>query len=183
VEQVIELEETEEQLRTELDEADLAEAATRALVPLEESKARLMLLRSQATAENSLYRAYDSLKKARKGREAAGEDREPVAPVVTVADVVEPPVAAIGELPNKANLESGAPVYLLPNKANCDAEGPAGPLPNKAKPAGTGATDGPALPASSTPEGDFEGGRLGIHGPCGPWAAAVPVGPMIMVPT
>src|SRR4051794_27632591 len=147
-EQVIELEETEERLRTELDGPDLAEAATRGLVPLEGSEARLML-RDQATAENSLYRAYNALKKARKDREAAGEDREPVAPVVTVADVDEPPVAApeappnkanspaeapVDPLPNKANCESGAPVDPLPNKANCDAEGPAGPLPNKAKP-------------------------------------------------
>src|SRR3954452_22516634 len=67
--EVVALEELEEQLRTELDEADLAEAATRALVPLDESKARLML-RYQATAENSLYRASNALKKARKEREA-----------------------------------------------------------------------------------------------------------------
>ena len=72
--EVVELEELEEQLRTELDEPDLAEAATRALIPLDESKARLML-RYQTTAENSLYRAYNALKKARKEREAAGEDR------------------------------------------------------------------------------------------------------------
>src|SRR3954454_23801465 len=96
--EVVALEELEEQLRTELDEADLAEAATRALVPLDESKARLML-RYQATAENSLYRAYNALKKARKEREAAGEDRESVAPVVTV---VEARPAALGPLPNKA---------------------------------------------------------------------------------
>src|SRR3954452_22445351 len=61
--EVVALVELEEQLRMELDGPDLAEAATRALVPLDESKARLML-RYQATAENSLYRASNALKKA-----------------------------------------------------------------------------------------------------------------------
>ena len=122
---MVALEELEEQLRTELDEPDLAEAATRALVPLDESKARLML-RYQATAENSLYRAYNALVKARKEREAAGEDAEPVAPVVTVADVDEAPPAAAEPLPNKANPADDAP------------EAPAGPLPNKANSARRG---------------------------------------------
>src|SRR4051795_7454082 len=97
--EVVALEELEEQLRTELDEPDRAEAATRALIPLDESKARLML-RYQATAENSLYRAYNALKKARKEREEAGEAPVAVAPVVSV---VEAPAAVDEALPNKAN--------------------------------------------------------------------------------
>src|SRR3954447_22089226 len=129
--EVVALEELEEQLRTELDGPDLAEAATRALIPLEESKARLML-RYQTTAENSLYRAYNALKKARKEREAAGESAEVVTPVVTVADVEATPVAAPQALPNKANSPAEvpeAPGDPLPNKANCESEAPADPLP------------------------------------------------------
>src|SRR4051812_9609744 len=157
--EVVALEELEEQLRTELDGPDLAEAATRALIPLDEPKARLML-RYQATAENALYRAYNALKKARKEREAAGEDCESVASIVTVADVdgpsLETPEALLNKanspaqsseatgdpLPNKANLESEAPADPLPNNANCDAEAPAGPLPNKAN----SANESPAGP-------------------------------------
>src|SRR4051812_31964420 len=155
--EVVALEELEERLRTELDEPDLAEAATRALIPLEEPKARLML-RYQTTAENALYRAYNALKKARKEREEAAEDCESVAPAVTVADVDGPsletpealpnkansparsPEAPGDPLPNKANLESEAPGDPLPNKANCDAEAPA-ELPNKANPAAEGSSD------------------------------------------
>src|SRR3954469_21378542 len=153
--EVVALEELEEELRTELDEPDLAEAATRALVPLDESKARLML-RYQTTAENSLYRAYNALVKARKGREAAGEDSEPVAPVVTV---VEAPLAVTGPLPNKANPADDAPEGPdgpLPNKAKSDAMTPAGPLRNKAN-FGSEAPVGP-LPneANPGPEGSSE---------------------------
>src|SRR3954470_14467157 len=79
------LQDLEDELRTTLDEPDRAEAATWALVPLDESKARLML-RYQTTVENSLYRAYNALKKARKDREEADDTPELVAPVMTVAD-------------------------------------------------------------------------------------------------
>src|SRR3954469_8742107 len=153
--EVVALEELEEELRTTLDEPDRAEAATRALVPLDESKARLML-RYQTTAENSLYRAYNALVKARKGREAAGEEVESVAPVVTV---VEAPLVATGPLPNKANPADDAPEGPdgpLPNKAKSDAMAPAGPLRNKAN-FGSEAPVGP-LPneANPGPEGSSE---------------------------
>jgi hypothetical protein len=106
--EVVALEELEEELRTTLDEPDRAEAATRALIPLDESKARLML-RYQATAENALYRAYNALKKARREREAAGEDRDSVAPVVTVAGAGEARPAAVEGLPNEWSCPFGTP--------------------------------------------------------------------------
>ncbi len=182
---MVALEELEEELRTTLDDPDRAEAATRALVPLDESKARLML-RYQTTAENSLYRAYNALVKARKGREAAGEDREPVAPVVTV---VEAPLAATGPLPNKANpaddapggpdgplpnkanCDAEAPAGPLPNKANCDAEAPAGPLPNKANPAGTARPTGRPPGRRRRRRAMSRGGDRASTAACGFWAA------------
>jgi hypothetical protein len=140
------LEALERRLRTELDEPDRAEAATRALVPLGEGPARLAL-RYQTTAENSFYRAYNALKKEQKTRESGGADSEAGAAGAGAVVAVKPP-AASEALPNKANPDAPIPAEdpvspteeAPPNKANAAApiaaEAPASPaprtLPNKA---------------------------------------------------
>src|SRR4051794_39583050 len=141
------LEALERRLRTELDEPDRAEAATRALVPLGEGPARLAL-RYQTTAENSFYRAYNALKKEQKARESGGAG-EPVGAAVERAVVAaDEPAAAPESPPNQADpavpIQDEDPVSPTeespPNKANAaapiPAEDPASPaprtLPNKA---------------------------------------------------
>jgi hypothetical protein len=138
------LRDLEEQLRTELDEPDRAEAATHALIPQHEPTARLVL-RYHTTAENSFYRAYNALKQERKERKVDSDDPRTCAAVVE-AVVVDDKAAAspTAPLPNKAISDEPDP---LPNKAISDEPDP---LPNKANPA-TAPLPNKANPAPPAP--------------------------------